>query len=492
MQFAESNTTNETSASPSGSTNGHETEGIYISIVIPVYNSMPYLTELLDSLDAQDLSKNDFEVIVVNDGSTDGSGEVAEEWAKSRGNAQVIHQENSGWAGKPRNVGMDVARGRYLFFLDSDDWLGSEALRRIKDFAVKYEPDIIAPRLIPVHGRKGGPLFEETQVDAPLDDMLKTLGPIKLIRTSLLRDHAIRFPEEKVRLEDGMVMAEAYCASKRNSIVADYDYYFVRARDDGQNISSQPLDPTGYTASLARIAAILRDRIDDREHSQQLIADLFTRKGLKIYRGQRFLNYRAAKRKKWMAAHRSFLEEFLPDDLHRFRGLRRQKVSCILASDEEALLRLAEQDLIDETTPKLECVHSTLLGLKLFVVVPAYSSSVRQILIARRNTERSFKLTPQLDDKGSRSLRYRVAVRLGALSGRLDLYVILADGRRKRIEFALGSSDFEVSGLRVYETVQGNASIDARDFRPTFPQRVVNVVWSSIGRLVRARRKRMK
>lgn len=477
----------------SGLENDHVSGELYISIVIPVYNSMPYLLELLDSLDTQDLPRDAFEVIIVNDGSTDGSGQAVEEWAASRQHVQVIHQENSGWAGKPRNVGMDLARGRYVYFLDSDDWLGSEALRRIKDFAVKYEPDVIAPRLVPVCGRKGGgTLFERTQVDAPLDDMVKTLMPTKLIRTSLLRREGIRFREDKVRLEDGMALVQAYCASKRNSILADYDYYFLRARDDGQNISSKPLDPVGYTESLAHIAATLRDKVADREHSQKLIAGLFSRKGLKIYRGQRFLNYREAKRKSWMAAHRSFLEEFLPDDLIRFQGLRRDKVSCILASDHEGLLRLAEQDLLDETTPKLECVHSTLFSLRLTIVAPTYSSTVRQLLIVQRNTERKLHLDVQPDEKTGSDQRFTVSVRLGALEERMDLYLVLADGRTKRVEFARASSEFEFGKLRVYRTVQGNASIDARDYSLPAPQQAVRTAYSSAGRLVRAVRRRMK
>ncbi|GAA0202964.1 glycosyltransferase family 2 protein [Glutamicibacter creatinolyticus] len=493
MQSAESQARAVTPALSSNLENDHGPGEIFISIVIPVYNSMPYLIELLDSLDAQDLSNDAFEVIIVNDGSTDGSGEAVEEWAASRQHAQVIHQENSGWAGKPRNVGMDLARGRYVYFLDSDDWLGSEALRRIRDFAVKYEPDVIAPRLVPVCGRKGGgALFERTQVDAPLDDMVKTLMPTKLIRTSLLRAEGIRFREDKVRLEDGMALVQAYCASKRNSILADYDYYFLRARDDGQNISSKPLDPVGYTESLAHIAATLRDKVADREHSQELIAGLFSRKGLKIYRGQRFLNYREAKRKAWMAAHRSFLEEFLPDDLHRFQGLRRQKVSCILAGDHEGLLRLAEQDLIDETTPKLECVHSTMLSLKMTIVVPAYSSPARHFRVVQRNTERKFHLAIQPDEKNSTNQRFTVSVRFGALDGRMDLYLVLADGRTKRIEFALASSDFELPGLSVYRTVQGNASIDARDFNLPAPQQAAHTALNSAGRLVRAARRRMR
>lgn len=485
MQPAEPRGRTEPFAIPSKFNIDGESEEIFISIVIPVYNAMPYLTELLDSLDAQDMSRASFELIIVNDGSTDGSGQVAEEWAASRQQVQVIHQENSGWAGKPRNVGMDLARGQYVYFLDSDDWLGSEALSRISEFALKYKPDVIAPRLVPAGGRKGGGApFERTQIDASLDDMIKTLMPTKLIRTSLLRGEGIRFREDKVRLEDGMAMVQAYCASKRNSILADYDYYFLRARDDGQNISAKPIEPIGYTESLAHIASTLRDKVSDREHSQELIASLFARKGLKIYRGQRFLNYREAKRKTWMTAHRSFLEDFLPNDLHRFQGLRRQKVKCILNGDHEGLLQLAEQDLVDELSPKLEGIHSATLTLQLTITAPLYSSPVRKLLVVQRATERKFQVPVRHDEKTLLDSKFGASIRFGALEGRMDLYLVLADGRAKRIQFD-SDSEFRASGLRVYRTVQGNASIDARQLSLRLPHRAIYALSNLVCRMFR-------
>ena len=479
-------------ATPLKNENGGGLGGVLISVVIPVYNSMPYLTELLDSLDAQDISKNSFELIIVNDGSTDGSGDVADEWAASRQHVQVVHQENSGWAGRPRNVGMDLARGHYVYFLDSDDWLGPEALSRISEFALKYKPDVIAPRLVPVGGRKGGgPPFDRTQVDAPLRDMIKTLMPTKLIRTSLLRSEGIRFREDKVRLEDGMAMVQAYCASKRNSILADYDYYFLRAREDGQNISNGPIEPVGYTESLAHIASTLRDKVSNGECSQELIASLFSRKGLKIYRGQRFLNYREVKRKSWMAAHRSFLEEFLPDDLHRFQGLRREKIKCILDGDHEGLLRLAEQDILDEEPPVLENARCTFRNLRLVIVAPAYSSPVQRLLVVQRATERKFRLALRTEAKTTTGRRYTVFVRLGALRGKMDLYFVLADGRTKRIGIRQEDPEFEIPGLQIYRTVHGNASIDARSFKFPVVQKFAYSAWSFAGRLSRAVRGRI-
>src|SRR5699024_7351542 len=113
-----------------------------VSIVVPVYNAGRYLQDCLASLLAQDLPTDRFEVIAVDDGSTDGSGELLDELATRHGNLGVIHQENSGWAGRPRNVGMDLARGRYIFFADADDQMAPDAARALVTFADTHRSDV--------------------------------------------------------------------------------------------------------------------------------------------------------------------------------------------------------------------------------------------------------------------------------------------------------------------------------------------------------------
>ncbi len=96
---------------------GSEKPGVIrVSVIIPVYNTETYLRELLESLVAQDLPSRKFEVIAVNDGSTDASGEILNEYANRFPQFHVVHQENSGWAGKPRNVALDLAQGKVCLF----------------------------------------------------------------------------------------------------------------------------------------------------------------------------------------------------------------------------------------------------------------------------------------------------------------------------------------------------------------------------------------
>ena len=93
-----------------------------ISVIIPVFNVRPYLAKALESVIRQTYSH--LEIIVVDDGSTDGSGDICDEFAARDERIKVIHQENRGLSAA-RNAGLDRAAGEYIAFLDSDDaWRG--------------------------------------------------------------------------------------------------------------------------------------------------------------------------------------------------------------------------------------------------------------------------------------------------------------------------------------------------------------------------------
>lgn len=112
-----------------------------LSIIIPVYNVEPYLAKCLDSVINQDISLNEFEVIVVNDGSPDGSLAIAEEYARNYTNIKVITRTNGGLSAA-RNTGLEHAQGEYVWFVDSDDWIEKNSLKTILDGCVDY-PDMV-------------------------------------------------------------------------------------------------------------------------------------------------------------------------------------------------------------------------------------------------------------------------------------------------------------------------------------------------------------
>ena len=112
-----------------------------VSIVVPMYGVEPFLNKCVDSLLAQSL--HDIEIILVDDGSPDRCGEMCDEYAKRDKRVVVIHKSNGGLS-DARNKGLDVAKGDYVMFVDSDDWIELETCSIIIGLAVKYEVDVVS------------------------------------------------------------------------------------------------------------------------------------------------------------------------------------------------------------------------------------------------------------------------------------------------------------------------------------------------------------
>ena len=111
-----------------------------VSVIVPVYNVEPYLYRCVDSLTGQTLT--DIEIILVDDGSTDGCGRICDEYAAADPRVRVVHQENAGLS-EARNAGIDRARADYLMFVDSDDWVEPDFCRIPFELAVKQRADLV-------------------------------------------------------------------------------------------------------------------------------------------------------------------------------------------------------------------------------------------------------------------------------------------------------------------------------------------------------------
>lgn len=111
-----------------------------ISIIVPVYNMERYLTQCVESVVAQTFA--DWELLLVDDGSTDKSGTMCDEWALRDARIKVIHKPNSGQADS-RNIALKQAVGRYIGFVDSDDWTEPAMFATMYETACKYDADIV-------------------------------------------------------------------------------------------------------------------------------------------------------------------------------------------------------------------------------------------------------------------------------------------------------------------------------------------------------------
>ena len=111
-----------------------------ISVIIPVYNVEKYLAECVNSVLAQ--TYTDWEIILVDDGATDSSGAICDEYAAKDPRILVIHRENGGLSAA-RNTGLKAARGEYVYFLDSDDYIEPHSLEQLADTARRERADVV-------------------------------------------------------------------------------------------------------------------------------------------------------------------------------------------------------------------------------------------------------------------------------------------------------------------------------------------------------------
>ncbi len=222
--------------------------GPVVSVLIPVWNVEPYLPECLDSVVRQTIGLDSIEIIAVDDGSTDRSADILDEYAARIPQLRVIHEPNSGGPGRPRNVALDRAAGPYVFFLDADDYLGSEALQRLVATAERNGSDIVLGKMVGVGGRHVPTRAFQRSLDrADIEQVYATGSVLKLFRRALLERLRLRFQEGLSSNEDGAFTAQAYFEAGVISVVADYDCYFARLRPGSQTKRhEQKGDPVDY------------------------------------------------------------------------------------------------------------------------------------------------------------------------------------------------------------------------------------------------------
>ncbi|MGI8623840.1 MAG: glycosyltransferase family 2 protein [Solirubrobacteraceae bacterium] len=320
---------------------GDVARAIKVSVVVPVYNPGPHMDDLVRSVLGQSLCRAEYEVVFVDDGSTDGTAARLDELAARHRVVRVAHIPNSGWPGRPRNVGTDMARGEFVLFVDHDDWLGAEALKRLYDRAVVDGADVVVgkvvgrgkpvPRALFVANRSG--------LDVTWSPLLTLLSPHKLFRRAFLTEHGIRFPEGRRRLEDHAFVAEAYLrAAGRISVLADYPCYHWALRADRGNASWMQMDPAGYFANLGEVLDIVEARVPSGPLRDELFAHWYGSKALARLGGAAFLRREPAHNRDVYDEIRRLVQERFPARLDRFLSLAMRVRSHLVRTDSFAAL----------------------------------------------------------------------------------------------------------------------------------------------------------
>lgn len=208
-----------------------------LSIVVPVYNVKQYLHKCLESLLDQDLSKDEYEIVLVDDGSTDGSGTICDEFALKEGNVKVVHQKNQGLS-VARNVGTQMAEGKYIQYVDSDDYLHPDVLKGLVSLMEEHSLDVLRFGFRRVSERESvpeignGPIrLRDTRVWNGKDFLLKELwfscyACQFIIRKELLEVHHLQF-KPGIIFEDTEWTPRMLSVSRRVSSTDALVYYYL-------------------------------------------------------------------------------------------------------------------------------------------------------------------------------------------------------------------------------------------------------------------------
>ena len=256
-----------------------------VSIIVPVYNAEKTIGRCVDSILGQQYT--DFELLLVDDGSKDGSGAICDSYALADSRVQVIHKENTG-VSDTRNIGISRAAGVYLQFLDSDDWITPDATKLLVETARDHDCDLVISDFYRVVGervsRKGD--IDEDRVltreeyaahmmEQPADFYYGVLWN-KLYRRDIVESHRLRMDPELSWCEDFMFNLEYIRHAQRFYALQVPIYYYVKTKG---SLASQSLS----ISKTIRMKLMLFEYYN-QFYKSVLDEDEYEKSRLKVYR----------------------------------------------------------------------------------------------------------------------------------------------------------------------------------------------------------------
>lgn len=221
-----------------------------LSIIVPVYKTEKYLPKCIDSILSQTFT--DFELILIDDGSPDRCGEICDEYAAKDDRIIVIHQENRG-VSSARNAGLDIARGEYIGFVDSDDWIEPEMYNVMVRAAIDNITDVVLCGFQYFDGKKD--IFNYG-TEIPIAGMI-SLGQLmertlstnqkfyygavwnKLFRSECIS--RIRFDIDLLLIEDWLFVLSVYQADVRTAyVINEAFYHYTAEQNEGLSKTADP------------------------------------------------------------------------------------------------------------------------------------------------------------------------------------------------------------------------------------------------------------
>ena len=238
-----------------------------ISVIMPVYNVEEFVGKTIESVLNQTLKNIEF--YAVDDGSTDDSGKICDEYAKKDKRLIVIHKKNGG-APEARNVAIDKAKGKYLYFIDSDDWIESDYLEKMYNLAEKNNADLVVTGFLMEYYQNGKEVTYNTKCENKiyknqndfrlnaykyLNNSLLSLPWNKLYRSSIIKSNNIRFP--KTKWDDHHFNMEYLMDVEKVVMSSMMKYHWYRSRKGSETMINYS-DPNMYNKRKEHYEHILK------------------------------------------------------------------------------------------------------------------------------------------------------------------------------------------------------------------------------------------
>lgn len=247
---------------------------VLLSIVVPVYNVQEHLRECLNSLLAQDVDDSQYEIVCINDGSKDLSGDILDEYQKKDKKIKVLHTENGG-VSSARNKGIDLANGKYIWFVDSDDMIRENCLQLILELLKTHEPSAIQIKEIASVSVEWEPLQSKDYFIAEHSIGFHGGAWATIINLNIVKENNLSFDEELSIGEDNLFHLSYYLNSSGNTICIKDECYFYRQREGS---AMTTILPNKRVKNNLRLAIKMKELIDNISWNDKVLAQSLNRK----------------------------------------------------------------------------------------------------------------------------------------------------------------------------------------------------------------------
>lgn len=245
---------------------------LFLSFIIPVYNIEKYLRDCLDSLLTQNISYKEYEIICVNDGSTDGSLDILREYGKKYSNIRIIDKENGG-VSVARNEALKMAQGEYLWFVDGDDAIQTNCLKQIFSLVKENQCEVLRFEHKKVDEKFKLSSFSKAEEELTKKDVKQLMiGPCvwhMIVQAELLRKNDITFCEDMAYCEDALFQYYVWLNMRQDrSIHINNVLYYYRNRTSSASHVINVKKITKQVSCFMQIAKIYQqeaDKIEDKK-----------------------------------------------------------------------------------------------------------------------------------------------------------------------------------------------------------------------------------